>query len=300
MSVPPTRDKQNKTTTRARRLYSSAPFGWQGFSYDGLKVAPGTVLGKEIENATLAMICSPSATAERIISNRVQPATYKHQGHLTVFPAGSAEPMRVITPAEIAVCRFDSAFLQRVIDEAPTKPRRSIAFHMIFQDHSLRHLMKLLLLEVRSNNPTGRLYAESVAEALAIRFVYSAGESLTSRRKSVSALPKHQVNRLRDFIDARLGEDLSLHALASEAGYSRAHFLRMFRQAVGVTPHQYVMQSRMQKAQSLLSGNEFSVADIAKTLGFSSSAHFSNFFRKNRGQRPAEYRRQHRNQVTPE
>jgi AraC family transcriptional regulator len=298
MSVPPARDKQNKNTVRTRRLYASAPFGWEGFSYEVLKVAPGTVLGKGIENATLAMVCSPSATAERIISNRVQPATYKHQGHLTVFPAGSNEPMRVITPAEIAACRFDSTFLQRVIEEAPAKPRRSIAFHMILQDYSLRHLMQLLLFEVRSNNPTGRLYAESVAEALAIRFVYSAGESSPNSRKLVSALPKHQVNRVRDFIDAHLGEDLSLHALANEAGYSRAHFLRMFRQALGVTPHQYVMQARIQKAQSLLSENEFSVADIAKTLGFSSPAHFSNFFRKNRGQRPAEFRRQYRKQIS--
>jgi AraC family transcriptional regulator len=71
------------------------------------------------------------------------------------------------------------------------------------------------------------------------------------------------LNRVREKIEANLDTDLSLHILAEESGYSRAHFLRMFRAATGLTPHQYVLDLRLSRAQDCLKQDGASIVDVA-------------------------------------
>ena len=105
------------------------------------------------------------------------------------------------------------------------------------------------------------------------------------------ALPGNKLVRVKDFVESSLDQDLTLEALAREAGYSRAHFLRMFRESTGTTPHQYVMERRIAHAEELLLTNELGVAEIAVACGFSSQAHLTLAFKKQTGVTPAEYRR---------
>jgi AraC family transcriptional regulator len=65
----------------------------------------------------------------------------------------------------------------------------------------------------------------------------------------------------------------------------------MFRESTGTTPHQYVMQRRIARAEKMLSENELGVAEIAVACGFSSQAHLTLAFKKQTGLAPAEYRR---------
>jgi AraC family transcriptional regulator len=84
---------------------------------------------------------------------------------------------------------------------------------------------------------------------------------------------------------------LSLASLANESGYSRAHFLRMFRAATGLTPHQYVLERRLSAAQQLLRQSTMLLADIALKCGFSSQTYMNDVFRKRLGVTPQKYRR---------
>jgi AraC family transcriptional regulator len=79
----------------------------------------------------------------------------------------------------------------------------------------------------------------------------------------VSALPPRIFNRVREKIEANLDTDLSLDSLAEESGYSRSHFLRMFRAATGLTPHQYVLALRLSRAQDSLRKKDSTIIDIA-------------------------------------
>lgn len=65
--------------------------------------------------------------------------------------------------------------------------------------------------------------------------------------------PGHKLARVKDLVESFLDQDLTLESLAREAGYSRAHFLRMFQESRDTTPHQYVMQRRIAHAEGLLS-----------------------------------------------
>ncbi len=81
-----------------------------------------------------------------------------------------------------------------------------------------------------------------------------------------------------------------LEALSRQAGFSRFHFIRAFRQAYGLTPYQYLMERRIDKAKNLLANSDHSVTDICFIVGFHSLGSFSNLFRRLVGKSPGRYR----------
>jgi transcriptional regulator GlxA family with amidase domain len=105
------------------------------------------------------------------------------------------------------------------------------------------------------------------------------------------------LQRVLDRMRADLAADLNLGTLAAESGYSRSHFLRTFRAAMGCSPHQCLTRLRLERAKTRLRENSISLIDIALDCGFSSHAHFSNRFRQIVGVTPSEYRRMHGNIV---
>ena len=107
----------------------------------------------------------------------------------------------------------------------------------------------------------------------------------------MSALPHCILNRVRDKIEANLDTVLSLASLADESGYSRAHFLRMFRAATGLTPHQYILGLRLSRAQESLRNKDTRIIDVAVSCGFSSQSHMTSVFRQRLEMTPGEFRR---------
>lgn len=92
--------------------------------------------------------------------------------------------------------------------------------------------------------------------------------------------------RARDFMDATLGEEGNLDTWAARADMSRFHFLRSFRDAFGVTPRQYLIGQRLERARELLSGTRATATSVALDLGFDSLSHFTNAYRRRFGHPP--------------
>jgi AraC family transcriptional regulator len=90
---------------------------------------------------------------------------------------------------------------------------------------------------------------------------------------------------------ADLCTNLDLKTPAAESGYSRNHFLRMFRTATESTPHQYFLRLRIEKAPSLMKNQSLRIIDIAESCGFTSQSQFSRVFRRVIGVTPWQYRR---------
>ena len=99
-----------------------------------------------------------------------------------------------------------------------------------------------------------------------------------------------RLGRARDFIDHCYDHPLSLDQISEKACFSRYHFLRLFRQAFNKTPHQYLIERRIEKAKELLGGDELRVTDVCFEVGFQSLGSFSTLFHKTVGQAPLTYR----------
>jgi transcriptional regulator GlxA family with amidase domain len=105
-------------------------------------------------------------------------------------------------------------------------------------------------------------------------------------------LPKWRLKRAVAYIEAHLGEAITLHDLAASAGLTRMHFAAQFRAATGFRPHEYLLRRRIEHAQHLLLTSPASLADIALLVGFQTQPHFTNVFRRFAGQPPCRWRRQ--------
>lgn len=118
-----------------------------------------------------------------------------------------------------------------------------------------------------------------------------------SGRKSFG-LPRARLRKVLDYIDASLAERLDVAALAEVAGMSPSHFATMFKQAIGLPPHEAVLRCRLARAQELLADESLTIASIGSQLGFSSQAHFATVFRRRVGMPPNVWRAERRQRRT--
>ena len=118
----------------------------------------------------------------------------------------------------------------------------------------------------------------------------------TSERGEAVAAPEvfERLNRARLFIDQSYDLPLDLKQISSQACFSRYHFLRLFRQAFNKTPHQYLVERRIEKAKELLSSDNLRVTDVCFEVGFQSLGSFSTLFHKSVGHPPITYREKSR------
>jgi AraC-like DNA-binding protein len=107
-------------------------------------------------------------------------------------------------------------------------------------------------------------------------------------------LPLRLVRRIEEYVDANLDATLNIGNLALKLGVSTSHFARSFREAVGLTPHSYVMQRRLLRAQELLLNTNRSLVEIALVTGFSDQSHFSRRFHQSVGLPPRAFRARRR------
>ena len=90
------------------------------------------------------------------------------------------------------------------------------------------------------------------------------------------------------YIDEHLGEDLTLESMAAEVALSPYYFARLFKQAAGISPHQYVIRRRVERAKQLLESQPWTVAQVAAAVGFCDQSHLARHFRRLLGRAPAE------------
>jgi AraC-like DNA-binding protein len=103
-------------------------------------------------------------------------------------------------------------------------------------------------------------------------------------------LPPGAIRRVREYVEAHLSESMDLAELAGIAGLSVFHFARQFKQSAGVTPHHYLVQRRVERAQDMLSRTDLSLSEIALAAGFSDQSHLARHFRQMLGTTPGEFR----------
>jgi AraC family transcriptional regulator len=145
--------------------------------------------------------------------------------------------------------------------------------------------------ELREGGPGGRLYLEGLAAMLTVHLLRSYGSPEGSPIPHRGGLAPRQARRVLDYIDAHLTDELGLVELAAIAALSPHHFVEAFKISVGKSPHQFVIERRVQRAVDLLRDDDRSIAEVARAVGFASQSHLTGNFRRVTGLTPGRFRR---------
>jgi AraC family transcriptional regulator len=268
---------------------SSRGLGWNGFEileYHGNQTErPEQVHRRYI----LGLWRGNVATFERLDVRPGHPRYARYPDRITLIPPSVIPAHVAHNPYQVVLCFLEPAFVNGIVEELDRRPPEEPQTRSNIDDPPTRELITLLAAEAGEGGPLGRLYADHLAHSAAIRVLFSKSAEPRTRA-SGTALPRHLLGRVLERMH-NLNLDLDLQTLAAETGYSRSHFLRMFRAATGQTPHRYLLQLRVQRAQELMGRGKVPLIDIAASCGFSSQAHMSRVFRQVLAVTPSEFRR---------
>jgi AraC family transcriptional regulator len=208
----------------------------------------------------------------------------------------------VITPAQVGhrscwnaehdfiVIAIASDVFARAVDESAEPSNVELVPHFATSDGLVLQI-GLALKGVLENNPQGsRLYAETMANALAVHLLqhYSARQPIL--RDYNGGLSRHQLRQVIDYINGHLDRDLGLAELAKIVQMSPHYFTRLFKQSTGLTPHQYVIHRRVERAKELLLKGELSIAEVAYSVGFANQSHLNRHLKRLLGVTPRHIR----------
>jgi len=262
---------------------------WRGLRVDLADVTgPGELAeGTLREHAIVGHIDGPARTdvwyAGKQISGDCLP------GDLCVVPAAMPYAVRREGPGRLVFASIGVPLINQVLGHDVSSP---IDLEPVFctRDPLMWSILHTLTDEVLLDNPAGALYAESLGAALVAHLVrkHRAPVGSSPRR---AGLASTMVKALAEYIEAHLGERISLQDLAELVGISIYEFARRFRESTGMPPHQYVTRRRIARARTLLLKNHLSILEIALACGFSSQSHFAATFRTIVGVTPQRYRR---------
>jgi AraC family transcriptional regulator len=159
-------------------------------------------------------------------------------------------------------------------------------------DDQLRYIMLTLHNELLANCPSGRLLGEYMGLSFATALLTNHSSDAARLGHYRGGLSPYKLRQVMEFIAENLSSNLSLAEMANLLQMGPCHFARAFKESTGLSPHQYVLRRRVERALQMLKGKRTNLADIAYDLGFSSQGHFTTVFSKIVGVSPSSYRDQ--------
>jgi len=158
-----------------------------------------------------------------------------------------------------------------------------------FANPRLSALVAAAHAEMVTGFPSGRLFLDSVEQAMAVALVKEHAVRHRPVQVYRGGLGAARLRRIKELVQAKMEDDLSLDEMAESVGLSTAHFARMFRKSTGETPHQFVLRQRLERAKAMLLAPDARVLDVAVACGFKTQQHFAQVFRDVWGVSPTEY-----------
>lgn len=209
-------------------------------------------------------------------------------GQISLYPEGDYPQTEMLDATEKLMIELDPQHLAATIGEMtgrswPGMPRVSGT-----NDGRLQQLMQALWLAQQHTYPAHELYVESLYLQLCLhlsRTYWGVSDEAPGSRLSFLEL-----QHLKDYIQAHLATPLSLHDLAQVVHLSPSHFAHVFKLSTGDTPHQYVLQQKVQYAQQLLYQRQHTLQEVALRAGFYDQSHFTRVFRQLTGTTPRAFR----------
>ncbi len=209
-------------------------------------------------------------------------------GSITLTPAGQSRRWRWDHEADVLQIQLSPQFVTQVA-EASEIDASHIEIVNCFGsfDPQVQHIGISLLAEVKTAGLAEQLYVESLVNLLTIHLLRNYSASTMTIPQVTGRLSPSRLRQAIEYIQDNLAQTITLADLAKVVNLSPYHFARLFRQETGLSPHQYLIRCRVEKAQRLLSaGRDILIGDVAHRVGFADQSHLTRYCKRILGVTP--------------
>ncbi len=211
-------------------------------------------------------------------------------GSILVVSRGTEDTVSFPKPVRRILLNLEPNVLRQALPENDTGRDVELIAQWGVRDAQIEYILRALEADLEEGLPGGRLFGDSLLCALAVRLQRSYGVTSPRDVKRGNGLPSARLSRVIEYIEANLDREIALTALAQTAGMSAHYFSELFKQSVHVSPHQFVLRRRIDRARRLLNNARVSIFEAAIRSGFSDQSHFTKMFRRIVGVTPTAYR----------
>ena len=215
-------------------------------------------------------------------------------GVVTIIPAGSSARWEIPGPVDVIQLYLPPTTLERVAGEADAPIAGDLLERTGHSDPVTSGLLMSATDVLEGNAVLDALFRQRLMDLLATRILAAHTGVPTSFEPTLGGLAPHALRRAIERLRSDSDADVSLAALASDAGLSRFHFCRAFKESTGLSPHAWLRQHRLEQAMNMLRDTDRSIVSVAAQLGYASQTAFTAAFKKLTGETPSDWRRRTR------
>lgn len=275
---------------QASAVVSKRKAAWDGIKLEYCQLRAGELPKHRHREHVVLVSLTDGCKGELITSSGIGVRGTQTRGNICVLPSGLEHHAALEGNSEHLALYVDASLITKAASDAGLSGGVEIAERYTRSDRVISSVGMALLGELDSEGLSGRLYAESLANVLAVHLLRYYAISTSRPMTFTGGLSATRLRQVTDFIAGNYSRDLKLNELAQVAGMSSFHFAREFKRTTGTTPHQYLIKFRIERAKALLAKNELPLIEVGLRSGFSHQSHFTRLFRRITGTTPHSYR----------
>jgi AraC family transcriptional regulator len=211
-------------------------------------------------------------------------------GTTFILPRGTIDEVRWEGPTHRTAVALHQSLLTNALDETAHQRDIELTTHWNLTDSHIVAVLLAMTTDLNEGSPAGRLYGDSLANALAVYLLNRYAVRRYAPVVSQGGLPGYRLKRVLDYIHENVANDLSLSELAAIADMSPHYFAELFSKSMGVAPHRYVLLQRIEHSRQSLRDRRQSIIEAGLDAGFKNPSHFARVFRKFVGTTPSIFR----------
>lgn len=219
------------------------------------------------------------AQVERFIDGRFR-CEQVVQGNVVIVPANHCHRAGWDMAGGAIVLGLEPTQFACTIDETIACNHIELIPHFATPDPLVHQIGLALKRALENSGSASRLYAETLITALVVHLLQYYSVQQLKLPTYVGGLSKLKLQRVIDYIHDYLDRDLNLKELAAVVQMSHHYFSQLFKQSMGITPHQYVIRCRIERAKELLMQGKLTIPDVAKVVGFVDQSHLHRHFKR--------------------
>ena len=216
----------------------------------------------------------------------------RQRGDIAIIPAGISHRCNWNTEAEFTILAIEPSFIKQIGEDFIDSDRiQLIPRFMSEQDLLIQGIFSTLRDELESSKIGASLLIDHLKTALVIQLLRQYCTTKPKLSSYEDGLPFLKLQQVKEYINEHLHRDLRLIELAAMVQVSPYYFLRLFKQSMGLTPDQYILQRRIEKAKFLLQHSKLGIAEVAIRVGFCDQSHLTQYFKRIVGMTPKQFSR---------